>query len=49
LRSADLERLRAALDAAGHSQAMLSYPETLAALGCFEMPLEILTQFEHTL
>jgi Xaa-Pro dipeptidase len=40
LRSAELERLRAALDAAGHSQAVLSHPETLAALGCFEMPLE---------
>jgi Xaa-Pro aminopeptidase len=40
LRSADLDRLRADLDAAGHSQAVLSRPETLAALGCFEMPLE---------
>jgi hypothetical protein len=40
LRSADLERLRAALDAAGHSQAVLSHPETLAALGCFEVPIE---------
>jgi Xaa-Pro aminopeptidase len=40
LRSADLEHLRAALDAAGHSQAVLSHPETLAALGCFEMPVE---------
>jgi hypothetical protein len=49
LRSADLERLRADLDAAGHSQAVLSHLETLAELGCFEMPLEILTPFEHTL
>jgi len=40
LRSADLERLGADLDAAGHSQAVLSHPETLAALGCFEMPVE---------
>jgi len=34
------ERLRAALDAAGHSQAVLSHPETLASLGCFETPVE---------
>jgi hypothetical protein len=40
LRSADLDRLRAALHAAGHSQAVLSHPETLAALGCFAMPVE---------
>jgi methionine aminopeptidase len=35
-----LEHLRAALDAAGHTQAVLSHPETLASLGCFEMPDE---------
>jgi len=40
LRSAELDRLRAALDEAGHSQAVLSHPETLAALGCFELPVE---------
>src|SRR3989442_15492775 len=38
--STSFERLRAALGGAGHSQAVLSHPETLAALGCFEMPLE---------
>src|SRR5712691_11856865 len=32
--------LRATLDEAGHSQAVLSHHETLAALGCFEMPIE---------
>jgi len=35
-----LEHLRAALDAAGHTQAVLSHPETLASLGCFETPAE---------
>jgi len=35
-----LEHLRAALDAAGHTQAVLSHPETLAAAGCFETPDE---------
>jgi Xaa-Pro aminopeptidase len=35
-----LEHLRAALDAAGHSQAVLSHPETLASAGCFELPAE---------
>jgi Xaa-Pro dipeptidase len=38
--SASFDRLRAALEGAGHSQAVLSHPETLAALGCFEMPVE---------
>jgi Xaa-Pro aminopeptidase len=33
-----LDRLRTALAAAGHSQAVLSHPETLASAGCFEMP-----------
>jgi hypothetical protein len=33
-----LDRLRAALDSAGHSQAVLSHPETLASAGCFELP-----------
>jgi Xaa-Pro aminopeptidase len=32
--------LRAALDENGHSQAVLSHPETLASLGCFEAPVE---------
>src|ERR1700751_2715004 len=35
-----LEHLRAALDPAGHAQAVLSHPETLASLGCFETPDE---------
>jgi Xaa-Pro aminopeptidase len=35
-----LEHLRAALDAAGHTQAVLSHPEALASLGCFETPAE---------
>jgi len=35
-----LDHLRAALDAAGHSQAVLSHPETLASIGCFELPAE---------
>ena len=35
-----LDHLRAALDAAGHAQAVLSHPETLASLGCFETPGE---------
>jgi len=35
-----LDHLRAALDAAGHNQAVLSHPETLASLGCFETPDE---------
>lgn len=35
-----LEHLRAALDAAGHPQAVLSHPETLASVGCFETPDE---------
>ncbi|HEY8407173.1 MAG TPA: M24 family metallopeptidase [Gaiellaceae bacterium] len=35
-----LEHLRAVLDAAGHTQALLSHPETLASLGCFETPAE---------
>jgi Xaa-Pro aminopeptidase len=34
------DRLRSALEAAGHSQAILSHPETLSYLGCFETPLE---------
>src|SRR4051812_24754782 len=34
------ERLRAALATSGHRQAVLSNPETLAALGCFELPVE---------
>jgi Xaa-Pro aminopeptidase len=35
-----LDHLRAALDDAGHAQAVLSHPETLASLGCFETPDE---------
>ena len=35
-----LDHLRAALDAAGCRQAVLSHPETLASLGCFETPDE---------
>ena len=38
--SVPLERLRAVLDEAGHSQAVLSHPETLAYLGYFEAPVE---------
>jgi len=38
--SAILDRLRAALDEVGYSQAVLSHPETLAHLGCFETPVE---------
>jgi Xaa-Pro dipeptidase len=38
--SRPLDRLRNALGAAGHSQAVLSHPETLAHLNCFEAPLE---------
>lgn len=34
------DRLRAALEEAGLSQAVLSHPETLAQLGCFETPFE---------
>jgi Xaa-Pro aminopeptidase len=34
------DRLRAALEEARLSQAVLSHPETLARLGCFEMPCE---------
>ena len=37
---ARLNRLRLALGADGHSQAVLSHPETLAQLGCFELPTE---------
>ena len=35
-----LDHLRASLEAAGHSQAVLSHPETLASIGCFERPDE---------
>jgi Xaa-Pro aminopeptidase len=34
------DHVRAALDAGGHTQAVLSHPETLASLGCFETPAE---------
>ena len=34
------DRLRGALDEVGLSQAVLSHPETLASLGCFETPVE---------
>jgi Xaa-Pro dipeptidase len=34
------DHLRIALDAVGQSQAVLSHPETLAHLGCFETPVE---------
>jgi Xaa-Pro dipeptidase len=34
------DRLRSALETGGHSQAVLSHPETLAHLGCFETPVE---------
>ena len=35
-----LDRLRGRLAEAGHSHAVLSHPETLAVLGCFESPTE---------
>ena len=35
-----IDRLRGILAASGYSQAVLSHPETLAYLGCFEAPLE---------
>jgi Xaa-Pro aminopeptidase len=35
-----LDRLRAALEDVGLSQAVLSHPQTLAHLGCFELPAE---------
>jgi Xaa-Pro dipeptidase len=35
-----LDHLRAALEAAGHTQAVISHPETLASVGCFETPDE---------
>jgi Xaa-Pro dipeptidase len=35
-----LEDLRSTLAAAGHTQAVLSHPETLASVGCFETPDE---------
>jgi Xaa-Pro aminopeptidase len=38
--SRSLDRLRNELEALGHSQAVLSHPETLARLGCFEEPVE---------
>ena len=38
--STQFDRLRAALGEVGLSQAVLSHPETLASLGCFETPLE---------
>src|SRR4029077_19752409 len=37
---ARFNRLRLALAVDGHNQAVLSHPETLAALGCFETPVE---------
>jgi Xaa-Pro dipeptidase len=37
---ARFNRLRLALAADGHTQAVLSQPETLAQLGCFETPVE---------
>ena len=39
-RTVKLDHLRAALAAAGHGQAVLSHPETLASVGCFETPDE---------
>src|SRR5215471_10739249 len=39
-RSETLDNLRSPLVSAGCSQAVLSDPETLAYLGCFEEPLE---------
>src|SRR5215831_8097943 len=38
--SRPFDLLRNALEAVGHSQVVLSHPETLAHLGCFEAPLE---------
>jgi Xaa-Pro dipeptidase len=38
--SLPIDRLRAALEDVGQSQAVLSHPETLAYLGCFETPVE---------
>jgi Xaa-Pro dipeptidase len=38
--SMPFDQLRSALEAASHSQAVLSHPETLAYLGCFEVPVE---------
>ncbi|PWU24391.1 MAG: hypothetical protein C5B48_06635 [Candidatus Rokuibacteriota bacterium] len=38
--SRPFDLLRNALEAVGHSQVVLSHPETLAHLGCFETPLE---------
>lgn len=38
--SSSLDHLRRALAVAGYGQAVLSHPETLAALGCFETPVE---------
>jgi Xaa-Pro dipeptidase len=35
-----LDHLCAALEAAGYPQAVLSHPETLASIGCFELPAE---------
>jgi Xaa-Pro aminopeptidase len=35
-----LHRLRAALDELGCAQAVLSHPETLASVGCFQTPVE---------
>jgi Xaa-Pro aminopeptidase len=40
MESSPFDRLRAALDEAGLSRAVLSHPETLAYLGCFETPVE---------
>jgi len=37
---ARLDSLRAALTESGLGQAVLSHPETLASLGCFETPVE---------
>lgn len=39
-RPVTLDQLRTSLSAAGHEQAVLSHPETLASLGYFEMPSE---------
>jgi Xaa-Pro aminopeptidase len=38
--SKPLDQLRSALESSGYSQAVLSHPETLAHVGCFEEPLE---------
>ncbi len=35
-----IDHMRAGLAEAGHGQAVLSHPETLAYLGCFETPVE---------